>query len=60
MGERPARWIWVSLPYATFAVAVRGGRVVEAPPIARRWLGKDEREAAAYWRRQGAVFKALD
>jgi len=55
------RWIWISLPYATFGIAVADGVVVEAAPIAaKRVLGRDEREVAAYYRRQGAKIVALD
>lgn len=53
------RWIWVSLPYATFGIAVENGVVVEAAPIARKSVGRPEREVAAYYRRQGAVFRDL-
>jgi hypothetical protein len=53
------RWIWVSLPYATFLLAVRDGRVVAAAPIARKAIGKPEREVAAYYRAQGAVFREV-
>jgi len=51
-----ARLIWVSLPYATFGIIVRGGQVIEAAPIARWTLGKDERDVAGYYRRKGAKF----
>jgi hypothetical protein len=55
------RWIWISLPYATFGIAVADGVVVEAAPIAAKWvLGRDEREVAAYYRRRGAKIVALD
>jgi len=54
------RWIWISLPYATFGIAVAGGVVVDAPPIAWWTLGRDEREVAAYFRRRGADIVALD
>lgn len=54
------RWVWVSLPFATFGLAVEGGRVVDAPPIARWCIGKDERYVADYWRRRGAQFVPLD
>ena len=54
-----ARWIWVSMDHAPSAVAVRGGKVVAAPPIARWAVGKDERVAAASWRELGAVFREL-
>lgn len=54
------RWIWVSLPYATFGIAVADGVVVGAPPIAKWVLGRDEREVAGYFRRRGAKIQALD
>lgn len=54
------RWVWVSLPYATFTVATRDGRVVDAPPIARWTIGRPERDVADYFRRRGAVFQPLD
>jgi hypothetical protein len=57
------RWIWVSLPYATFGVIVRGGRVVDGVPYARgrglRLVGMDELDAAEKLRRLGAEFVAL-
>lgn len=54
-----ARWIWVSLPRATFALIVLDGRVVDAAPYGRRYLGWGEREAAEALRRNGAVFVPL-
>lgn len=37
--------IWHSTPAATVGLLVRGGRVVDCPPYARRWaLGRDARE----------------
>ena len=45
-----ARWIWVALPSATFAIAVKDGRVVAAPPYAWKiinGLGSDEERAVA-------------
>jgi len=56
------RWVWVSLPYATFALGIKDGHVVEAPPIAWRtlqWLGTDERLVAPYLLRKGAVIREL-
>lgn len=53
------RWIWVSLPYATFALAVEDGIVVEAAPIARKSVGRPEREVAAWYRSRGAAFRDL-
>lgn len=54
-----ARWIWVSLPRATFALIVKDGRVVDAAPYGRRYLGWDERRAAAALKRAGAVLQPL-
>lgn len=48
--------IWVDLPYACFGLIVRGGRVVDAAPIARWSVGKDERFVADYYRKKGARF----
>ncbi|WP_187414211.1 hypothetical protein [Nonomuraea sp. PA05] len=53
------RWIWVSLTYATFAVVVRDGRVVDAAPIARWSIGKPEQRVADYYKRKGAEFVPL-
>lgn len=52
-------WVWVSLPWATFGLGVRGGVVVEAAPIARWCVGKPEQQVAAYWRGRGARFERL-
>jgi hypothetical protein len=57
---RAERWIWVSLPHATFGLAVANGRVVDAAPIARWAIGKDESRVAAYFKRRGAQFRALE
>jgi hypothetical protein len=48
--------IQISLPHATFGVVVTGGRVVDAAPIARWTIGKDERRIADYYRQRGASF----
>ena len=47
---------WVSLPFATFAVIVDGGTVVETAPYGRKIvpIGMDERAAAEKLRRLGA------
>ena len=50
----------MSLPWATFGLAVEGGRVVNAAPIARWAIGRDEAEVAAYYRRRGAQLVPLD
>jgi hypothetical protein len=54
------RWIWVSLPHATYGLAVRDGKVVAAAPIGRWSVGKDEQYVAAYLRRKGAQLIPLD
>lgn len=64
-----ARWIGVaqpagsrngkSWPAATFAVAVKDGRVVDAAPIARWALGKDARQVEAFYRGRGAIWRDL-
>lgn len=54
-----ARWIWVSLPRATFALIAKDGRVVDAAPYGRRYLGWDEHRAANVLRRNGAAFQPL-
>ncbi|MDH2424768.1 hypothetical protein [Sphaerisporangium sp. TRM90804] len=53
------RWVWVSLPWATFAVVVADGLVVDAAPIARWSIGRRERDVADHYRRRGAVFVPL-
>jgi hypothetical protein len=53
------RWIWVSLPQYTCAVVVAGGRVVDAAPIARWAIGRDERFVADWFRRRGAKITPL-
>ena len=53
-------WVWVSLPYATFGIEVRDGRVVDAAPIARWAIGKSEQYVANYYRRKGARFVKLE
>ena len=53
------RWVWVSLPYATFGIAAENGVVVDAAPIARWAVGKQERFVADYFRRKGARFVPL-
>lgn len=55
-------WLYVSMRYATFAVEVRNGRIMRAPPIARKtitMLGRDAERAVAYWKRRGAAVCTL-
>lgn len=54
------RWAWVSLSYATFGVAVRGTKVVDAAPIARWMIGKDTRTVAQWLDRKNATVVWLD
>ena len=53
------RWIWVSLPHATFALVVTDGTVTDAAPIARWAVGKDEGSVARHFRQRGAQFRAI-
>jgi len=55
-----ARIVQVVLPYATFGLAVAGGKVVACAPYARRTveaLGRDERAVADHYRALGAKFR---
>lgn len=53
------RCAWVSQPHATFGIVTKDGRVIDAPPIARWSIGRDERSVAAYFRQHGAEFRSL-
>ena len=54
----PAGLIWLSTPRYTVGLIVDGGRVVAAPPYARRWaLGRDARQV---WREAKARGARLD
>ncbi|HRZ18557.1 MAG TPA: hypothetical protein P5136_00675 [Methanofastidiosum sp.] len=37
---------WVTQPHATFGIVVKNGRIVEAAPIGRRYIGQDFLEVA--------------
>lgn len=50
----------MSLPYATYGIAVKDGKVVDAAPIAAWMIGKPETEVAAWLRRKGAKIVPLD
>ena len=54
------RLIWVSLPHATYGLLVAGGVVVDAAPIARWMVGRDERMVAEWLRKRGARLIAID
>lgn len=48
------RWVWVSLPYATYGVEHDGERVVDAAPIAAWMIGRPVGGVAAWLDRKGA------
>jgi len=52
--------IRVTMPFAVFGLAVRGGRVVSAAPIARYAVGWTERKAVAYFERRGGTVEVTD
>jgi hypothetical protein len=64
-----ARWVWVdqptgrargkTWPKATVALVVKNGRIVDAAPIARQSIGRDEKVVAAFFRARGARFVDL-
>lgn len=51
--------LWVSLPYATFLLICRDGRVVLAPPVARWTIGKDAGKVQGYYLRKGAEVRKI-
>lgn len=51
--------IWVSLPYATFGITARGGRVVSAAPIARWMIGKETSLVREWIDKKGGIYKVL-
>jgi hypothetical protein len=53
------RWVYVSLPWATFALVTEDGTITGAAPIARWAIGKPEQDVAAHYRKRGAVFRQL-
>lgn len=46
------KYVWVSMDYATFGLGIEDGVVVEAPPIAKWTVGKDEKVVAAFYRKK--------
>lgn len=55
-------WMGVALPYATFALGIRDGRVVDAPPIAwktMRRIGTDWQTVKSFYRQQGGLIRPL-
>jgi hypothetical protein len=52
--------IWYSTPRYTVGLSVRAGRVVEAPPVARRWaMGRDARDLWRELARQRATQRGV-
>jgi hypothetical protein len=49
----------VSLPHATFALVIRDGIVVDAPPISRHSIGRPALAVLDYYRRRGALVRSL-
>ncbi len=52
-------WIWVSLPYATYALTVQDWHVTDAPPIAWWTIGKDVREVLSYLNYRHAELRVM-
>ena len=50
----------MSLPHACYGLIVGGGKVVDAPPIARWMVGRDERFVARWLRSRGADIRPVD
>lgn len=50
------RYIWISMPWATFVLGIERGVIHEAPPIARWTIGKNQKVVADYYRKRGAEF----
>lgn len=55
-----SKWIWVSLPYATFGIKVMGGRVIDAAPIAKWMIGKDTEFIRQWIKKKDGTWKLLD
>lgn len=47
------RWVWVSLPYATFGIQVSGGKVIDAAPIGNWMIGKDTQTIKGWINKKG-------
>jgi hypothetical protein len=52
--------IWVSLPYATYGIEVRGGRVVDAAPIAHWMIGKETSFIREWIHKKGGIWEVLN
>lgn len=54
-----SKWIWVSLPYATFGIKVRGGIVIDTAPIARWMIDKDTQTIRDWIAKKGGRWKSI-
>lgn len=54
-----SKWIWVSLPYATFGIEVDGGRVIDAAPIGNWMIGKDTKFIREWIAKKKGIWKVL-
>jgi hypothetical protein len=54
-----SKWIWVSLPYATFGILVDGGKVIDAAPIANWMKGKDTHSIREWINKKNGTWKVL-
>lgn len=52
--------IWVSLPYATFGIEVRDGKVIDAAPIARWMIGKNTAYIREWITSKGGTWRKID
>jgi hypothetical protein len=52
-------WYWISLPYATFGISEKYGRVWHAAPIAMWAANKPIQNVLDYYRRKGAQIVRL-
>jgi hypothetical protein len=50
------RWVYVTMPHATFALGIKGVIVVIAPPIAKWTIGRHQGVVSTYYKHRGATF----
>jgi hypothetical protein len=53
------RLFWVSLPYATFGIVSRHGRVYDTAPIAKWMIGKPLEDLRGWMRLKKAIVKEI-
>lgn len=51
---------WINLPYATFGIEGRLGKVVRAAPIAKWAIGKSMSSVLNYYAGKGAEIRRID